>query len=258
MPNTIAIVIGVGTGPAISSYGLGNLPHAEPAARLIATHARGLNYSSVTELVGSVAAYGNVDNALRKAAEALPATVLIVFSGHGFRKNPGGLCEYGSLDEHWCLHNELMVDDHLLMRTQKFAPSTRVFIVADCCFAADGSGVTGELARELLRHAAVPLPDLFAQRPKPWDSAVEAGREALRKDPSFNCSPPQAQVLFLGASGSGPSEAGFFMRAFLSALGEPDAVKSFRAFHQRLAQLGGTPVLWTNHNPLLDAPAFVP
>lgn len=260
MANSTAIIIGVGCGPAIRENGLQPLPHVVPSVERIARNAGDLGYSSVTKLIGPDATHDNVDAALRAAARR-PAldTVLVVFSGHGFEKNVGRFCEYGgAADQHWCLYDELMVDHHLLMRTQHFAPTTRLYIVADCCFAAAGSGVSGRLARMLTDSASGPLPDLFAGRPAPWESAVDRGREAVRKIPEFNCTPPQAQWFLLAASDTNLAEAGIFMRAFLHAWDEPGARYSFRTFRKRVASLGGRPVVRPRNTPLLDAPAFVP
>lgn len=260
MENSAAIIIGVGCGPAGKGNGLPPLPHAEPAAVRIAQYVGGLGYNSVQSLIGPAATHDNVEIALRAAADVQPAlnTVLIVFSGHGFQQDAGRFCEYGSLDEHWCLYDEFMVDHYLLMLTQRFASTTRLFIVADCCYAAEASGVSGRLARALAQNASGPLPDLFARRPASWEGSVDQRREAVVKKPGFDCSPPQAQWLLLAASADDESEPGVFMSAFLRAWEEPDARSTFRAFWMRLVGLGGRPVLRPDKSPLLDLPAFAP
>lgn len=258
MARATAVIIGVDDGPAIQQYHLPILTYAENGACKIAEYASDLLYDPITKLIGPDATYDRVDDALRRVAEAQPAweTVLIVFSGHGFRKNSGRRCN-DQLDEHWCLHDKLMVDDHLLMRTQKFASTTRVFIVADCCFAARGSGFDG-LPKELIRRALNVLPDRLGWRRTFWENDVDAGRKRVWEVPHFDCSSPKAELLLLASSAQSSAEAGPFMDAFLKAWAEPRARSSFSAFADRMRTLGGKPVLLPNDSPLLKAPAFMP
>jgi hypothetical protein len=254
MGRAIAIVIGVDKGPAIDKYGLATLTYAENGAEQIATFARTLGYDPVVTLVGPQATFERVDKALREAGEVNPPwdTVLLVFSGHGIRKDSGLRCDHWK-DEHWCLYNDLMVDDHLLMRTQKFAPKTKLFIVADCCFAGGGSGMYG--LPMLLQRAAGFLSNLFTWKPKAWENDVDTGRKAV---PDFDCSPPRAKVLLLASSSQAVSDAGPFMRAFLKASSDPTALSSFNAFADRVRTLGGRPVLRPKGSPLRTEPAFKP
>jgi len=259
MASAKAIIIGVDAGPAIREYGLPELTYAEDGARQIAEYATALRYD-VTTLVGPEATYQNVDGALREAADPVIGweTVLVVFSGHGVRKDSGMRCDYNEFDEHWCLHNELMVDDHLLMRMQAFAEGTYLFVVADCCFAGGGSGWEGAPMRKLLRHAANLMSGFVPGLPKFWENDVDAGRKLVRKDAAFNCSHPKAQFLLLASSDQDAAEAGPFMKAFLTAWQEPAARSTFRAFRDRMLKLGGRPVLLPSDSPLLDMPAFAP
>jgi hypothetical protein len=254
MARATAIIIGVDKGPTIEKYGLKQLTYAENGAEQIAKFAKATGYDPVVKLVGPSATFDRVDEALRNAGEVNPPwdAVLLMFSGHGFRKDSGLRCDHW-MDEHWCLHDELMVDDHLLMRTQKFAATTKLFIVADCCFAGGGSGLDG--LPKLLQRAVSFLSDLVWRRREAWEGDADAGRRAVL---DFDCSPPRARVLLLASSSQTVAEAGPFMRAFLTAAGEPTALSSFNAFAGRMRALEGRPMLLPVDSPLRTEPAFKP
>lgn len=262
MPRATAIIIGVSNGDSFDDYSLASLPHAEPAAERIAGYAQALKYDPVVKLIGPDATFDNVDGAFREAAKTEWDTVLVVFSGHGWQMNSGLRCESDYLDEHWCLYDQLMVDDHLLMLT-KLLQTSRLFIVADCCYAAEGSGRSGDLARELRRHESDPLPDLFLL-PDLWEDAVRTGRAKVREEnATFNCLPPAFDVLLLAAAGREKAEEAVFMRAFLTAWEEGTPRKSFRHFYHRVVQLvtsetASTVRLVPSNSLLLTRPAFEP
>jgi hypothetical protein len=261
MARTTAIIIGVGEGPEIDRLNLIHLTYAEPGAETIAGYAHNLGYDPVIRLIGPDATLNRVVNAIDTVSRLRPPldTVLIVFSGHGHQQDSGGLCEYQGMDEHWCLRNGLLVDDRLLLLTQQFASTTRLLIVADCCFAAEGSGAHGELFRKLMRRTSNLLADLFAGPRRRWRREIEDARAALRRELLVgNCRPPDARWLLFGSSGSTPAETGKFMEAFLRAWNEPGARTSFRTFSKELRRLGGAPVVLAQDSALLDDPAFVP
>jgi hypothetical protein len=257
MPRATAIIIGVGE-PAIDGLDLIHLPYAEPGAETIAGYAHDLGYDPVIRLIGPDATLGRVVTAIDTVSKLRPPldTVLIVFSGHGYQQNSGGRCEYGGLDEHWCLRNGLLVDDQLLLLTKQFDLPTRLLIVADCCYAAEGSGIHGELFRKLMRHVSNLVGDLFGGQQRRWTREITGAHEALRRELVGDCLPPEARWLFFGASGSGPADAGKFMSAFLSAWNEPGARTSFRTFWKSLKKCA--PVVLPENSPLLDDPAFKP
>jgi hypothetical protein len=253
MSRAIAIVIGVGSGPLISNEGLETLDYAEPGASDILKRAVAVGYTPGPNLIGPNATLANVEAALRAAVKADPPwdTVLLVFSGHGLSEDSGGLCESGSEDEHWCLHDKLLVDDHLLQFTQQLAPATRLYIVADCCYAAEGSGIKGLVAR-LLRRAGRFLTEA-GKRQSSWAAAVKAQRDML-----FDCSEPSAQWILFGASSSSPAEAKAFMNAFLAAWDQPPPQPTFREFEIRIRANYGKPAVRCKDASLLDLRAFVP
>jgi hypothetical protein len=260
MPRATAIIIGVGEGPEMDRLNLPHLDYAESGAREIAGYAHNLGYDPVIRLIGPDATLQGVIDAIDAASKVSPPldTVLIVFSGHGYRCDSGGRCEYGGQDEHWCLRTGLLVDDQLLLLTKQFKRSTRLLIVSDCCYAAEGSGVHGELFRKLMRRLSNGVADLFGGPERRWGREIEASHEALRLELVGDCLPPEARWLLFGASGSGTAEAGKFMGAFLRAWNEPDARKSFRTFWKSLERLRVAPVVLPEDSPLLDDPAFEP
>ncbi|HYJ78202.1 MAG TPA: caspase family protein [Longimicrobiaceae bacterium] len=264
MTNAAAIIIGAGSSQSARAVGLKDLSHSDPAAVVIADYARRLGYTQVEELIGPNAKYKKVDDALQQAAAACPAwdTVLIVFSGHGYRMDAGLKCDHYD-DMHWCLDDAMMVDHHLLSRTQRFSERTRLFILADCCFAAGGSGRDG-MPKMVMAKASAPILAPSALPLSPWEKAVEDGRAAVRRDHTFNCEKPKAETLLFAAADEAPAPAGVFMGALLQVW-QPGVEQSFRDLHGQVLALvlqqsanTNTPRLIPANSPLLDAPAFVP
>lgn len=260
MPRATAIIIGVGEGPEIDRLSLQRLNYAEPGAEKIAGYAHDLGYDPVVRLIGPEATLAGVVNAINAASRVKPPldTVLIVFSGHGYHRNSGGRCEFEGPDEHWCLRDGLLVDDQLLLLTKQFELPTRLLIVADCCYAAEGSGIHGISFRNLIRRVSNQIGDMLDGSQRRWTSEIEGAHETLRRELVGDCLPPKARWLFFGASGSGSADAGKFMTAFLRAWNEPGARKSFRTFRKSLNDLGGEPVVLPEDSSLLDDPAFEP
>ncbi len=260
MRRSVAIVIGVCDGPALTRHSLPSLDHPEAAAVKIADHAHRLGYAEVKRFIGRDAKRADVEEAISVAADGpnQPDTVFIFFSGHGHQDGANGRCEDGTLDEHWCLYDELLVDHRLLQLTRRFASTTRLFIVADCCFAALGSGVAGMPLEMGMETASLALEDPPTVAQALWDREVEVGRAEAKKYGVPSCAPPQARWILIAASATQMAQANVFMTAFLKAWEESGTRSSFQTFYDRVAHYGGLPYRDYADATLLDEPAFDP
>lgn len=111
------------------------------------TRAHGLAASLLTNEHATTA---NVLKDIRRAAQTLVAGDLFVltFSGHGanvddesgdesenVRKDGGGdpKGEGNFLDETWCLHDRMLIDDELYYEWHRFQQGVRILVILDCC-----------------------------------------------------------------------------------------------------------------------------
>lgn len=155
MPNGIYLSIGLNT-VDVDVYGTDILPlrgcvnDANDIAR-IATKAGFTGHTLLNEEATSSA----VLTALHAAAKQLqPGDMLIVaYSGHGGQVGDVNGDENDGLDETWCLHDRMLIDDELYSMWAQFKPGVRVFVLSDSCHS--GTVLKGTRIRNLLSEGFV-------------------------------------------------------------------------------------------------------
>jgi hypothetical protein len=123
----------------------------------------------MTTLLTPAATRAAVMSAIERGARELATgdTFLLSYSGHGGQVPDLNGDEDDHLDETWCLHDGLVVDDELHLWLSKFAAGVRVLVLSDSCH----SGTVTRRGSDGLA-VAVAVPPGTVARAMPGDVAL--------------------------------------------------------------------------------------
>lgn len=112
----------------------GPLKACENDARDIAAIATAAGFTGASLLTNQATSTA-VLAGLYKAASTLESgdLFLLFYSGHGSQIGDVTDEEEDQLDETWCLHDRMLVDDELYAMWSKFQPGVRILVMSDSC-----------------------------------------------------------------------------------------------------------------------------
>ena len=215
------------------------LSQSEETAWKLAELSFQAGYRAIHVLCGPQATRQAVGTLLAGTARALRPghTLFVSFSGHGSQVIDDDGDERDGLDETWCLHDGMLVDDDLVEYWRLLAPGTRGLVVADCCFA-------GGCAREAKRLRA--WPGVWA--PGALDGTVYlSGHGGVSRGVKQNPVPPgipvpaqddgiKASVLLLAATGETQrAREGLYVRHLLDVWDGGAFRGSFHELHREVS-----------------------
>jgi metacaspase-1 len=215
MPVAVSIHIGVDR----PNDHLVPLQHSEGTAWGMAGLASRAECDRILVLRGAAATRAAVHDALAGAAGALAGgdTLLVTFSGHGGQEPDRNDDERHGSDESWCLHDGVLLDDHLAGYWRLFAAGVRIVVVSESCYSGGMARTSGSWVPDAGTGAAPRMRGAAAGgllRYRGGTDGDAGGAWAVQ--PSYDSCAIQASVLMLTASAEGqPAQEGLFTRSLL-------------------------------------------
>jgi hypothetical protein len=264
----LCLTLGLNTvDPAAYNGWDGLLNACESDARDMSEIAESAGYTT-TMLLSRQATSSAVLGYLHEAAAQLQSGdhLLLTYSGHGGQIDDLTSDEADDqLDETWCLHDRMLLDDELFAMWARFRPGVRILMLSDSCH-------SGSMAKNKLKPAQVP-PGHAEFRPKRLRYAQAQGvveqHKAMYDSLQYVAGPAEkaaiaARVILISGcqddqeSMDGPKN-GAFTAALLKVWNKGAFAGSHAQFHQQIAdRLQGTqqtPNFFTvgAHIPAFDA-----
>jgi hypothetical protein len=146
----------------------GKLRSCEADAAAFAEIGRASGFE-MTTLLTAAATRAALMSALDRGAQELAAgdMLLLAFSGHGGQVRDQDGDENDGLDETWCLHDGIVIDDELRLRFAGLAAGVRVLVVSDSCHSGTVTRNSGDG-----RMTVVSPPPCAIVRAMPGDVAI--------------------------------------------------------------------------------------